>query len=84
MGIGYGRYWEMTEGGPYEEGDKVFKCKDCGAVSYPDEGHNGEPDPGHCHNGCRSRETDWAPGRVPSAYKANFDRIFPNAPGAGL
>ena len=84
MGIGYGRFWEMKEGGPYDGGDEVFKCKDCGAVSYPEDGHNGEPAPGHCRKSCTSKDTDWAPGRVPSAYKRNFDRIFPDAPGVGV
>jgi hypothetical protein len=26
MGIGYGRYWKMREGGPYDEGSEIFKC----------------------------------------------------------
>jgi len=33
----YDRYWEMTEGGPYDqEGEKneIFKCKDCGAETF--------------------------------------------------
>lgn len=80
----YERYWEMTEGGPYDGGEQVFKCKDCGAVSYPDEGWNGEPDPHRCHPGCRCHETDWSHGRGSRAYKRNFDRIFPNSPGAGI
>ena len=83
----YDRYWEMTEGGPYDqEGEKneIFKCKDCGAETFPDEGHNGEPDPRGSHAGCKSRSEDWAPGRVSRPYKANFDRIFPNALGARI
>lgn len=84
MGVGYERYWEMTEGGPYDEGNEIFKCKDCGAETFSPDGHNGEPDPGQCRAGCCSRDEDWAPGRVSRQYKVNFDRIFPNAPGAGV
>ena len=82
----YDRYWEMTEGGPYDEGggNEIFKCTDCGAETFPDEGHNGEPDPGACHAECKSRGADWSPGRVSKGYKAEFDRIFPNALGAGV
>ncbi|MBW2596932.1 MAG: hypothetical protein JRC93_13385 [Deltaproteobacteria bacterium] len=107
------RYWEMTEGGPYsgqegqDEAEECFKCKDCGAETFPDEGWNGEPDPEQCHEGCPSRASDWRPGRVSDAFrkgiegirfdsngtgrfdiqkqhdvfKANFDLIFPDAPG---
>jgi len=80
----YDRYWEMREGGPYDDGEEVFKCKDCGAVSYPEDGHDGEPDPGACRSRCSSRQSDWAPGRLNRNYKRNFDQVFPDAPGAGL
>jgi hypothetical protein len=84
MGVGYDRYWEMKEGGPYDAGNEIFKCKDCGAETFPTEGHDGEPDPGHCREGCSSRDEDWAPGRVSRVYKRNFDGIFPDALGAGV
>ncbi len=74
----------MIEGGPYDKGTEVFKCTDCGAVTYSKDGFNGEPDPSNCHAGCKSREGDWRPGSVSSLYKENFDRIFPNAPGKDL
>lgn len=83
----YDRYWEMTEGGPYDqdgEKNEIFKCKDCGGETFPDEGHNGEPDPEACHAGCKSRSEDWMPGRLSRLYKMNFDRIFPDALGAGV
>lgn len=112
----FDRYWEMQIGGPRDEAEKAFKCKDCGAESYPDEGWNGEPDVRQCHARCSSRASDWRPGRVsrrfrenfariefapkgraasagedldPAAaakrnYAANFDSIFPGAPGAGM
>jgi len=82
----YDRYWEMTEGGPYDEGNgnEIFKCKDCGAETFPEDGHNGEPDPRGCHAGCGSRNEDWMPGRLSRNYKRNLARIFPNSPGAGI
>lgn len=80
----YDRYWEMKKGGPYEADAEIFKCKDCGAETYPSHGWNGEPDPGCCRHGCQSRESDWKLGRVSEQYRKNFDRVFPNAPGAGL
>ena len=84
MGIGYGRYWEMKTGGPYDDGTEMFKCKDCGAETFHEKGYDGEPDPHNCHGECKSRGTDWAPGRVSNLYRANFDRNFPDAPGGGM
>ena len=81
----YERYWEMTEGGPYDAGQhKIFKCKDCGAESEAGDDWNGEPDPNRCAAHCGSRATDWSPGNVSNPYRKNFDRIFPDAPGAGV
>lgn len=77
------RYWEMTEGGPYDAGEhEIFKCKDCGAESEAGTNFNGEPDPSRCKAHCRSRAEDWRPGAVSNVYRRNFDRIFPDAPGA--
>ena len=78
------RYWEMRQGGPYDKGRQIFKCVDCGAETAPENGFNGEPDPGRCHHDCRMHHGDWEPGRVSRQYKVNFDRIFPDAPWAGL
>jgi len=78
----FDRYWELTEGGPYEPGEEMFKCSDCGAETFPEDGWNGEPEPGLCKRGCKSHDTDWAPGNNSRAFKKNFDRIFPGAPGS--
>ena len=84
MGISYDGFWEMKEGGPYDEGNEIFKCKHCGAETFHEDGFNGEPDPHQCHGECRTRGTDWAPGRVSDPYRQNYDRIFPNAGGRRL
>ena len=80
------RYWEMREGGPYdgENANQIFKCTDCGAETHHPKGWNGEPDPHLCTADCRRDHGDWRPGGARPVYKKNFDRIFPNAPGAGL
>lgn len=83
------QFWEMQKGGPYakEEGTAVemFKCTGCGAETIPEEGWNGSPDRHRCHPGCPCNQSDWKPGGGYSPQgKKNFDRIFPNAPGAGL
>lgn len=80
----FDKFWELTEGGPYEPGNEIFKCTECGAETHHPAGWNGEPDPHLCRPGCSCKESDYAPGRLNSAYKRNFDRIFPNAPGAGI
>ncbi len=80
----FDRYWEMRLGGPKSKGREIFKCTDCGAETKPGNGYNGEPDPGHCHQGCKSRETDWLPGNGSTSYKQNFSAIFPDSPGAGI
>ncbi len=78
------RYWPMKEGGPYDEGEECFKCKDCGGVSFHDEGWNGEPDSHQCTEKCKSNHGDWLPGSVSDLYRKNLDNIFPDAPGAGM
>jgi hypothetical protein len=81
------RFWEMREGGPYavSEGTarEIFKCTGCGAETAPENGWNGEPSAHHCRPGCPCNGSDWKIG-VGRAYRNNFDRIFPNAPAAGL
>jgi hypothetical protein len=71
----FDRYWEMKEGGPYDEPNKVFKCRDCGAETHAQEGWDGEPDTHLCHGECPSRSSDWRPGRVSSKYLRNFETI---------
>jgi hypothetical protein len=83
------QFWPMLSGGPYskQEGDavEIFKCVDCGAETVSEKGHSGSPDRHRCHPGCQCNQGDWRPGSGnQSLYKRNFDRIFPNAPGAGL
>ena len=80
----YDRFMELTHGGPYEPGSEIFKCQDCGAETHPGEGWDGAPDPGRCHRDCRRDHGDWKPGNTSKRYRANYDRIFPSAPGAGL
>jgi hypothetical protein len=81
-------FWEMKFGGPYsgEEGtaEEGYKCTDCGTETIPEKGWNGEPDKSHCRDGCKYRGSDWKPGGVSNRFRRNFDRVFPNAPGAGL
>lgn len=81
------RYFELREGGPYDkpgESAEMFKCTDCGAETHPKEGWNGAPNPHKCHPGCRANHGDWKIGGASRLFKRNFDRVFPNAPGAGL
>lgn len=82
------QFWPMLSGGPYAKTDgdavEVFKCTGCGAETIPATGHSGSPDKHRCRPGCRCGQGDWRPGGVTSAFKRNFDRIFPGAPGAGL
>lgn len=84
----YGGYWEMRKGGPDDAkkggGREIFKCTCCGAETEPEKGWDGEPDAGRCASWCRNKDGDWRPGRVSDAYRRNFDRIFPGAPGAGI
>lgn len=74
----YERYWEMSEGGPYDDersSNNIFKCKDCGGETWHREGWDGEPDPGQCKGHCSSRASDWRPGRVSRAYRRNIDMV---------
>jgi hypothetical protein len=80
----YDDFWEMREGGPYDDGEEVFKCKHCGAVTHPPAGWNGEPDLTQCTPECQSHHGDWRPGEVSETYRKRFDAIFPDAPGAGM
>lgn len=76
----FGRYWEMRRGQANDPkgAEEIFKCEDCGAESEHPAGWNGEPDAGRCHKHCRSRSSDWRPGRVTDAYRENYERTFRN------
>lgn len=81
---GYKRYWPMRRGGPYhDKKQEIFKCTECGAETKNMEGWNGSPDTHKCHPGCRHDFGDWFH-RQSDRYRDNFDRIFPDSPGAGL
>lgn len=83
----YDRFWEMREAAGTASDMKqheVFRCTGCGAVTRPEDGWNGEPDPHKCSDQCKCNHGDWNPGNVSNDFRQNFDRIFPNAPGAGL
>jgi hypothetical protein len=71
----FDRYWEMSEGGPYDEPSQIFKCKDCGAETCTEKGWNGEPDAHQCSAACPSRASDWRPGRVSDLFRRNLDRV---------
>jgi hypothetical protein len=77
------RFWPMREGGPYGPERQVFKCTGCGAETAPASGWNGEPNKHHCRQGCPCQAGDLRIG-ASGAYRRNFDRVFPHAPGAGL
>jgi len=83
------KFWPMLVGGPYsgKDGDatEIYKCTGCGAETEPAAGWNGAPDKHRCRPGCTCAASDWTPGAGYSARgRKNFDRVFPNAPGAGL
>jgi len=80
----FDKYWEMKEGGPYDQGEEVFKCTDCGGVTFPEKGFNGEPDTSQCTEKCQANSGAWKPGAVSDKYRRKLDEVFPNAPGAGL
>jgi len=83
------QFWEMRQGGPYSGDDgiakEIYKCTGCGAETSPANGWNGAPDKHKCSPNCPCKQSDWKPGGGYSRQgRKNFDRIFPNAPGAGL
>lgn len=78
----YDRFWEMRIGGK-RESDEAFKCTGCGGETFHQKGFDGEPSVHNCKPGCPCRESDLK--TVGNrGYRGNFDRIFPNAPGAGV
>lgn len=80
------QFWEMRRGGPHDEPgetEQIFKCVGCGAETAPPKGWSGEPAKHHCRPGCRCGQSDLKVG-ASRTFRNNFDRIFPDAPGAGL
>ena len=81
------QFWPMKMGGPYSktEGDatEIYKCTECGAETESEKGWNGTPNAHRCSKYCTCNSSDWRNGVSP-VYRRNFDRIFPDAPGAGL
>ena len=78
-------HWEMRRGGPYDgpgESEEIYKCVGCGAETAPEAGWNGAPDKHRCRPGCPCGGDLKIGNSRP--FRQNFDRIFPNAPGAGL
>lgn len=83
----YDGYWEMNEGGPYdnsESANDIFKCTDCGAETHPAAGFNGAPNPALCKRGCKNREFQGKSRSGNPRYRQNFDLIFPEAKSAGF
>lgn len=77
----YDRFWEMRIGGKHAARE-AFKCTGCGAETYHPKGFDGEPDVHRCGPSCPCRsDVQTVAG---SAYRKNFDAIFPGAPGAGV
>ena len=83
--MNYSRFWEMRQfTGKHNKPAEVFKCVDCGATTHHEDGFNGEPDTHKCSDKCQCSHGDWKVGGATNKYKDNFDRIFPDSPGAGL
>lgn len=80
----YKNIWEMRQGSPGTKGFEIFKCTDCGGETEPDEGFNGAPDLNNCFDHCKEKDSDWRPGNKQALFNDNFDRIFPDSPGAGI
>lgn len=84
------RYWPMRSGGPYDDkpgqskSSEIFKCTGCGAETEHPAGFNGEPDKHRCHPGCPCHSDVSVAQSNKAKFNKNFERIFPNAPGAGL
>ncbi|MBI5843744.1 MAG: hypothetical protein HZB23_03640 [Deltaproteobacteria bacterium] len=74
----YENVWAMRR----PNGAEFYKCTECGGETHPANGHNGEPDAHQCRNGCQCNSCRVKAGSV--SFRANFDAIFPNSPGAGL
>ena len=78
------RYWPMRQGAPNTKGQEIFKCTDCGGETEPDAGFNGEPDPANCFKHCKSKENKKKPFVSKTRFNINHDKMFPDAPGAGM
>jgi hypothetical protein len=82
----FSKYHEMRTPNSLAPGgeEQMFKCVDCGAESFPEKGWGGSPDTHRCSHDCRMDHGDWVNGKISRSYRQNFDRVFPDAPGAGL
>jgi len=79
MGGRFGKYWEMTTGGPYRDDPlfsprEVFKCTGCGAETMPERGFNGEPNRHICGPDCKMEHSDLRIG-ASEAFIANYQQI---------
>jgi len=79
MGGKFGKYWEMTSGGPYKDDplcqpQEMFKCTSCGAETKPEEGYNGEPNRHICGPDCRMEHSDLRIG-ASEAFVRNYPGI---------
>jgi hypothetical protein len=82
----FSKYHEMRTPNPLARGgeEQMFKCTECGAESFPEEGWSGSPDTHRCSHDCKMHHGDWVNGKLTPSFRKEFDRIFPNAPGVGL
>jgi len=80
----YSKIWPMYQGTKHTAKREIYKCSECGGETHPPAGHNGAPSLHNCRPGCPCRSRDWRPGNKQASFNDNFDRIFPEAPGAGL
>lgn len=80
----FDRYWEMIQGGPRGFQQEVFRCTCCNAVTVPEAGHDGEPDPANCSARCREAQVRVAPESSRARFYRNFERTFPGSPGHGI
>lgn len=80
----FDQYWEMRKGGPYDKNPaEIFKCTKCNAETEPERGFNGDPSTHRCHHDCRMEHSDLR-SVANDNYRKGYERMFPNAPGAGI
>jgi len=76
----YDKYWPMRKPG----GVEMFKCVECGGETATMDGFNGAPSLHNCRPGCSCKVGGQLASGVSARFRANFDRLFPNSPGADL
>jgi len=84
--MSYKKYWPMEQYmGKGQPPAEVFKCTQCDQTTHTVKGHNGEPDKHVCTPQCQASHGDWnAVSNQKKTYSEQFDKIFPDSPGAGL